>query len=40
MAIVGSLPNPKYAQLSHIGVAAIVLVSILLIAKSCVWPVA
>ena len=40
MAIVGSAPNPKYAQLSHIGIAAIVLVSILLIAKSCVWPVA
>ena len=33
MAIVGSVPNPKYAQLSHIGIAAIVLVSILLIAK-------
>ncbi|WP_416546030.1 nucleobase:cation symporter-2 family protein [Limnohabitans sp. DCL3] len=31
--IVGSVPNPKYAQLSHIGIAAIVLVSILLIAK-------
>jgi NCS2 family nucleobase:cation symporter-2 len=30
---VGSVPNPKYAQLSHIGIAAIVLVSILLIAK-------
>jgi NCS2 family nucleobase:cation symporter-2 len=27
------VPNPKYAQLSHIGIAAIVLVSILLIAK-------
>jgi NCS2 family nucleobase:cation symporter-2 len=33
MNIVGSVPNPKYAQLSHIGIAAIVLVSILLIAK-------
>jgi uracil-xanthine permease len=30
---VGSVPNPKYAQLSHIGIAAVVLVSILLIAK-------
>ena len=33
MTIVGSVPNPKYAQLSHIGIAAIVLCSILLIAK-------
>jgi NCS2 family nucleobase:cation symporter-2 len=33
MNIVGSVPNPKYAQLSHIGIAAIVLASILLIAK-------
>ena len=33
MAIVGSVPNPKYAPLAGIGVAAIVLVSILLIAK-------
>jgi uric acid transporter len=33
MSIVGSVPNPKYAQLSHIGIAAIVLASILLIAK-------
>jgi NCS2 family nucleobase:cation symporter-2 len=33
MNIVGSVPNPKYAQLSHIGIAAVVLVSILLIAK-------
>jgi NCS2 family nucleobase:cation symporter-2 len=33
LALVGSVPNPKYAQLSHIGIAAIVLVSILLIAK-------
>jgi uracil-xanthine permease len=33
MNIVGTVPNPKYAQLSHIGIAAIVLVSILLIAK-------
>ncbi|QCB44563.1 nucleobase:cation symporter-2 family protein [Hydrogenophaga sp. PAMC20947] len=31
--IVGSVPNPKYAQLPHIGIAAIVLTSILLIAK-------
>jgi NCS2 family nucleobase:cation symporter-2 len=31
--IVGTVPNPKYAQLPHIGIAAIVLVSILLIAK-------
>ena len=33
LAIVGSVPNPKYAPLAGIGVAAIVLVSILLIAK-------
>ncbi|MGV8804538.1 MAG: nucleobase:cation symporter-2 family protein [Polaromonas sp.] len=33
MNIVGTVPNPKYAQLSHIGIATIVLVSILLIAK-------
>jgi uracil-xanthine permease len=31
--IVGTVPNPKYAQLTHIGIASIVLVSILLIAK-------
>ena len=31
--IAPSVPNPKYAQLTHIGIAAIVLVSILLIAK-------
>ncbi|MEX1168308.1 MAG: solute carrier family 23 protein, partial [Hydrogenophaga sp.] len=30
---VGTVPNPKYAQLTHIGIAAIVLVSILMIAK-------
>ena len=33
MAIVGSVPNPKYAPLAGIGIAAIVLISILLIAK-------
>jgi NCS2 family nucleobase:cation symporter-2 len=33
MNIVGTVPNPKYAQQSHIGIAAIVLASILLIAK-------
>jgi NCS2 family nucleobase:cation symporter-2 len=33
MAIVGTVPNPKYAPLSHIGIAAIVLAAILLIAK-------
>ena len=33
LAIVGTVPNPKYAQLTHIGIAAIVLTSILLIAK-------
>ena len=33
LALVGSVPNPKYAQLAHIGIAAVVLVSILLIAK-------
>ena len=31
--IAPSVPNPKYAQLTHIGIATIVLVSILLIAK-------
>ncbi len=33
LTLAPSVPNPKYAQLSHIGIAAIVLVSILLIAK-------
>jgi NCS2 family nucleobase:cation symporter-2 len=33
MAIVGSVPNPKYASVDGIGVAAIVLLSILLIAR-------
>jgi len=33
LALVGTVPNPKYAQLSHIGIASLVLVSILLIAK-------
>ena len=33
LALAPSVPNPKYAQLPHIGIAAIVLVSILLIAK-------
>ncbi len=33
LALVGSVPNPKYAALDGIGVAAIVLLSILLIAK-------
>ena len=33
LALVGTVPNPKYAQLSHIGIATLVLVSILLIAK-------
>jgi NCS2 family nucleobase:cation symporter-2 len=33
LALVGTVPNPKYAQLPHIGIAALVLVSILLIAK-------
>jgi uracil-xanthine permease len=33
LALAPSVPNPKYAQLSHIGIAAIVLASILLIAK-------
>ncbi len=33
LALVGSVPNPKYAALDGIGVAAVVLVSILLIAK-------
>ena len=33
LALIGSVPNPKYAALDGVGVAAIVLVSILLIAK-------
>lgn len=33
LALVGTVPNPKYAQLPHIGIAAISLVSIMLIAK-------
>ncbi|MFM6991767.1 MAG: nucleobase:cation symporter-2 family protein [Rhodoferax sp.] len=33
LALVGTVPNVKYAQLSHIGIAALVLASILLIAK-------
>ena len=33
LALAPSMPNPKYAQLSHLGIAAIVLASILLIAK-------
>ena len=33
LALVSSVPNPKYAQLTHIGIASLVLVSILLIAK-------
>jgi NCS2 family nucleobase:cation symporter-2 len=33
LAIVGTVPNPKYAQLPHIAIAAVVLASILLIAK-------
>ncbi len=33
LAIVGSVPNPKYAALEGIGVASVVLLSILLIAK-------
>ncbi len=33
LSIVGTVPNPKYAPLGGIGIAAIVLVSILLIAK-------
>ena len=33
LALAPSVPNPKYAQLSHIGIAALSLVSILLIAK-------
>jgi len=33
LALAPSVPNPKYAQLPHIGIAAIVLASILLIAK-------
>ena len=33
MNIVGSVPNPKYAQLPHIAISGIVLASILLIAK-------
>ena len=33
LALVGTVPNPKYAQLTHMGIAAISLVSIMLIAK-------
>ncbi len=33
LAIVGTVPNPKYAQPAHIAIASVVLVSILLIAK-------
>jgi uric acid transporter len=33
LSLVGNIPNPKYAQPIHIGIAALVLVSILLIAK-------
>ena len=33
LALVGSVPNPKYASLAPIGISAIVLVAILLIAK-------
>jgi NCS2 family nucleobase:cation symporter-2 len=33
MNIVGSVPNPKYAQLPHIAIAAVSLLSIMLIAK-------
>ena len=33
LSIVGSIPNPKYAQPMHIAIASLVLVSILLIAK-------
>ena len=33
LALVGSVPNPKYADLGGVGIAALVLVSILLIAR-------
>jgi uric acid transporter len=33
LALVGTVDNPKYAQLAHIGIASAVLVSIVLIAK-------
>ena len=33
LALVGTVPNPKYAPLDGVGIAAVVLVSILLIAK-------
>ena len=33
LALVGTLPNPKYAPMPHIGIAGVSLVSILLIAK-------
>ena len=33
LALVGTAPNPKYAQLPHIAIAAVSLVSIMLIAK-------
>ena len=33
LSLVGTVPNPKYAQLTHIAIAAVSLVSIMLIAK-------
>jgi uric acid transporter len=33
LALVGTVDNPKYAQLAHIGIASVVLMSIVLIAK-------
>ncbi|MCW5649434.1 MAG: purine permease [Ramlibacter sp.] len=33
LALVGTVPNPRYAPLAHVGIAAVVLASILLIAK-------
>lgn len=33
LSVVSTVPNPQYAQLPHIGIAAVVLVAILLIAK-------
>ncbi|WP_368642642.1 nucleobase:cation symporter-2 family protein [Castellaniella ginsengisoli] len=35
LALMPTMPNPKYANLTGVGIAAIVLVSILLIAKFC-----
>ena len=37
LTLVGTVPNPKYAQLPHIAIAAVSLVSIMLICQICSW---